>query len=161
MFKLMFYLNLTFFICWSNFVEGQSISRQVIGSCGNTGNIGNQIIQQTVGQPASTTVVKNDDIILRQGFHQPSGFYFIEDSQSCEFILSPNPNDGNFNINLPTFYHGAQLVIINTEGKLLVDKSIVSGISTHSLGNLVNGVYILKLTTLEGFVCEKRAIINN
>ena len=161
MFKLIFYLNFTFFICCSNLVEGQSISRQVIGSCGNTGNVGNQIIQQTIGQPASTTVVKNDEIILRQGFHQPTGFYFLEDSQSCEFILSPNPTEGNFNIDLPTFYQGAQLVIINSDGKLLADKPIISGITSHSLGDLANGVYILKLTTLEGFVCEKRAIINN
>lgn len=156
-----YYLVVLIFIVFNNLSESQTLSRQVIGTMGNTGSLDGKTIQQTAGQPVPTTVVKKDDIILRQGFHQPMGFYFIKDSQSCDFILSPNPSDGNFNIDLPNDYQGAQLVIINSEGKFIVDKLISCGISLHSLGDLANGIYILKLTTLEGYVCEKRAIINN
>lgn len=141
--------------------NAQSLSREVIGSGGGTYHGENRIIRQTIGQPSSTTVETEEDFTLRQGFQQPLSFSFYNTEMECDFILSPNPSTGIFNVDLPIEYGKGTLNVITMDGKELSKEEINTGITEHRLTDLPQGVYLVRVVTEEGYICEKRAVINN
>ena len=154
-------LVLLFALIFSFYSNAQSLSREVIGAGGGTYHGENRIIRQTIGQPSSTTVETEEDFTLRQGFQQPLSFSFYNTEMECDFILSPNPSTGIFSVDLPMEYGKGTLNVIAMDGKQLFKEEINTGITEHRLSELSSGVYLVRLVTEEGYICEKRAVINN
>src|ERR1700751_3041162 len=64
-------LIVSMIIIFSAKSNSQTLQRQSIGCAGTFTNTGGIVIQQTVGQPYSTTTSYTDNVIYRPGFQQP------------------------------------------------------------------------------------------
>ncbi len=70
----------------------------------------------------------------------------IAETNSLNAILSPNPNNGVFNINFNTIDNKTiDLFIINTAGQIVYTKQNVYNGSTIDLNNLNSGLYIVTI----------------
>jgi len=58
-----------------------------------------------------------------------------------EITLYPNPNDGNFTIELP---EKAYITVYNTLGMIVYEGSFMKGSHSFRLGHLADGVYLIK-----------------
>lgn len=63
--KLLFSIT----ICTQSICNAQSITPEVIGTAGEFHNLGNQMVQFTIGEPVVETF-ENDNQSITQGFHQ-------------------------------------------------------------------------------------------
>ena len=83
----------------------------------------------------------------------------LNDKNIFPFNLYPNPANTVVNINdVPV---GTSLQITDLSGKKVFNTVIKTGYITINTGSLINGVYILKLTSLNGETAVKKLIIKN
>ncbi len=73
----------------------------------------------------------------------------IIETNSLNAVLSPNPNNGIFNINFNSSEESVDLYIINTAGQIVYTKQKVDNGSTINLGNLNSGLYIVTLKSAQ------------
>jgi len=73
--------------------------------------------------------------------------------------LYPNPNNGEFTIQLPVVSHQLSVQVYNTLGEMVYQTKITQGASHISLPNPVPGVYLYRITSTEGTIKESRRFI--
>ncbi|MFN0189856.1 MAG: PKD domain-containing protein [Bacteroidia bacterium] len=98
-----------------------------------------------------------DNWFKRKHFiHVTSGVGLDEISQNF-FIISPNPNDGTFTLQLTDAVSGGMLYIYTMERKLVYSKLITDEINPtiHLPSSIAGGMYILQLQSDLGFQNSK------
>jgi ELWxxDGT repeat protein len=73
---------------------------------------------------------------------QPSG---IEQQEGKQVTVYPNPNDGSFQVVVPTTEHNSNIEIFNSLGVLIYHQPAEAGIKTIILPTIPKGIYILKV----------------
>jgi bacillopeptidase F len=73
----------------------------------------------------------------------------IFENKSTEIAIFPNPNQGSFELQIPSnlLNEKVHLVMLNLMGKVVYEQNLVQENSTINASHLVNGLYIVKLTT--------------
>ncbi|MBN8702010.1 MAG: T9SS type A sorting domain-containing protein [Bacteroidetes bacterium] len=82
----------------------------------------------------------------------------IEEETASYFGLYPNPNDGNFSVEVNSTLDNATLTIINNTGATVYTQAIEQNMSTVSLNTLPKGLYMVVITN-SGTTSTKRVII--
>ncbi len=80
--------------------------------------------------------------VITQSASTCSGITLIGNTETIDMNIYPNPNNGSFTIDVPL---RSSVVITDMLGKLIYDKKVEKGKSNINLGNLTNGVYLLKI----------------
>ena len=70
----------------------------------------------------------------------------IASNTTTNFNVYPNPTNGKFDINLP-LNTKANVSIVDTDGKLIIEKNNLSNGAQMNLGNVAPGVYLVNITT--------------
>lgn len=81
---------------------------------------------------------------------------------SKNIILYPQPAKDLLSISLNSLYNNIELKILDLNGKEIESKelSVTNGKTEHSLNNIANGVYILKITNSSFQTATKRLVIS-
>ncbi len=142
----------------------QSVQRQSIASTGTYMYSNNILIQQTIGQPYSTTTFYSKEVGFRPGFQQPSNFSLelIESTfQNINLRVYPNPAVYTVTIESSKTINDAVLQVVDMNGKLILNEKI-SEMKTHNINcnTWVNGVYFITLTNSQNNKCSSKLIIN-
>lgn len=83
---------LLLFLITSQLSSGQAILRSSISCFGSTYTDVGLILRQTAGQSSSTEVLKDKELVLRQGFQQPlAPMDTFRELAPLDFAISPNP----------------------------------------------------------------------
>ncbi len=147
---------LAFLFLLSNMAKAQTISRQSIGSYGAGGTINGRDFSQTIGQPYSTVVYNDADILINPGFQQSSYFGILKNAQNdLEDKKSLNedyhnlkiyPNPAHDKIHIVTEFERGFLQVVNMQGKRILRKKI-SSVSSASINcsDWISGPYIILL----------------
>lgn len=80
----------------------------------------------------------------------------LSEVKASDIILSPNPSNGKFTIQLPT-NNPVIVTITSIEGKII---QTLNGSNIIPVHNLTTGVYILQITSTEGKHIYKKHIVN-
>lgn len=135
---------------------GQSIERQVVSSYGSYAESGALALSSTVGEVATATL-EQADIILTQGFQQPSD---LDDTVGIDRIIRdlkihafPNPTTQKVILELNSDKELDVLIeVFDINGQQLnsgeIDQVTVLGRSVHEIdmGNYASGQYIIRLS---------------
>ena len=129
----------------------QEIIRENIGSTGTTNKIENIHFRQSIGQSsASTGVVYNNGIILRQGFQQPIlQINKIKplNGEELDVLVYPNPFRSDINITFPKIPSGkVHISIYDVKGKIIKNIDYLSLKELKiPLQDLAKGSYLLNI----------------
>jgi hypothetical protein len=79
---------------------------------------------------------------------------------TIEFGLYPNPNVGRFSVDLSALTQGAEISIIDMNGRVLQRQSVTFGQEKLDidLGAIENGIYLVRIETADGFGLKKFVI---
>ena len=147
---------LTFFfiigiISFPNLLNGQSLSRAVLGVGGGTFNISKTHINWTVGEAISGLHKSSDELLtIKSGFQQPNKILIRSKMSSVQpqVVIAPNPVSSILNMEIPTDLSDLQLnyQLIDAHGKVLIEPQQISVESTSlDLTNYPAGLYFLQL----------------
>jgi hypothetical protein len=126
--------------CASASVQAQKIIRSSMGSFGNSTTEGGNAFRQTVGQPSSTNVLSEDNIVLRQGFQQPlSGKAKMKAIKECTLYIGPNPATDMVNISVKESMDSREITVYNMMGELIFKTSTNSAEYQLNVSNYSNG----------------------
>jgi hypothetical protein len=129
------------------------VGRSSINCVGSSTISNGVLISQTGGQPSNVTVARTGNLVIRQGFQQANLLTYKVDQTDFDILLSPNPNDGNFNVSVRGIETGENLVykIYDLDGKLVKESSVdAPTIFTVSVPELVTGIYFIQMETTKG-----------
>ena len=142
--------------------SAQQISREVISPGGNIEKIENMSLNWTLGEIATATVYSGD-MILTEGFHQPTllvrqvqhlASRTAELPEGFEITAFPNPVSAQLQVRLkgdgtidPVF-----LVLISADGKILNRQKVDAVTSAHQIdmSSYLAGSYVLTCLGLDG-----------
>lgn len=151
-------------LCIGICCNAQTISQSSISAFGGSSRVEGLYFSQTAGQGSLHVQAKNDGVTLHQGFEQAMSLFANgTTSSTIQVIVYPNPNVGQFFIETDLSRDVAYtLVLFDSMGKLVHREELLAGgIERISLLNKVRpGVYILRITTVDGFIGSGRIIIN-
>jgi hypothetical protein len=111
------------------------------------------LISQTGGQPSSVTVSRTGNLVIRQGFQQSNLLTYKVDEADFDILLSPNPNDGNFNVSVRGFETGENLTykIYDVNGQIVKESNVEAPtIFVVSVPELVTGIYFIQMESTKG-----------
>ena len=106
------------------------------------------------------TVTVTDDIVANCVvtasvlIEQPSAIIDYVDNNS--FVISPNPNNGAFRIEMSNTVGIESIIIRNLLGQVVYSKSVNSSIEMVELGNVTSGVYFITAGNLTKRVIVKK-----
>lgn len=83
----------------------------------------------------------------------------IEEFESNEFNIYPNPSQGSISIDLSGLKGPQILSIIDTKGAIVVNENVASGTVISYDLNIERGVYIVRLSDQNGIVRRARLVI--
>ncbi|KAF2518564.1 choice-of-anchor D domain-containing protein [Flavobacterium salilacus subsp. salilacus] len=83
--------------------------------------------------------------------------FFQTTTTKNEVVLYPNPNDGEFQIELPSVDEAAQVEVFDTLGKQVISKKVV-GKETINLENAGKGIYMVVITSGDNVTTKKVVI---
>ena len=140
------------------YIQAQSIDRQVIGTGG--GNFKSSTIQSdhTVGEAITTTLIKGT-FVLSQGFQQPESGGVVGKvipKITVKYSLYPNPAAEYITLELNSDARGEVLIsIVNMLGQQLYMQSKVVNIypqykETFSIDQFAAGAYIFNIYQKDG-----------
>ena len=69
----------------------------------------------------------------------------INDNIVSDFFISPNPNNGEFEINLSYLKSNTRLEILDLSGKLIYENIIDSRNKSVNINSISRGVYLISL----------------
>jgi subtilisin family serine protease len=69
----------------------------------------------------------------------------VENFSKSDFILTPNPTNGILNVVFPDKSKNATVVIYNSIGQMIMQKSISKDLYSIDLSNLSNGIYLYSI----------------
>ena len=151
-----------FFLIISTFGFSQNLSLSVIPAQGGFDKTENISLEWTLGESIIETVSK-DQIILTQGFHQ-SFIQRILNVYETPFniLIYPNPAYSQFNVHLDiAIEEQLFLRLFDIHGRGLKEASVYAGVRDViiDVSNLSSGLYLLKISDLNGSVFESHKII--
>lgn len=79
----------------------------------------------------------------------------IAENEKIDFQLSPNPCNGQFSIKMDDEAHVSVYSILGQ----LIHQQTIDGDATINLGNVVSGIYIVKIQTESGAVATRKVIV--
>ena len=79
----------------------------------------------------------------------------IEENEGETFSIYPNPNNGNFTIELSKKNVNATIEIFNSIGKLIWKKQLFKKLNKIDLDNISTGIYFIKVTNGFSYVIKK------
>jgi len=138
------------------FVNGQSISPEVIASAGTHFTGSNAQLSWTIGEPVITTV-SNGSNIITQGFHQTLLNITSVEEQNIAGVnvtVFPNPTSDKVNINLVNNLKDLQMDLFDMNGKLLQARKIgvAEGTVQISMMEYARANYLLRIYSIDGSV---------
>lgn len=94
---------------------------------------------------------RSDSLLIQTSFG-------LEEQLNRSFSVFPNPNQGVFQVRLPSWAQG-ELTVINAAGQELIMQAISGGQTTYSLAlDLPTGVYLLRFRSKEQVVSRRMII---
>lgn len=143
--KIVFIILLNFLF---NFSKSQTISNEIISSCGNSFSVSTYQIDFTVSDIIIETF-SNQNLTLTQGFQQGNLFIseVIENNNSqIEIIAFPNPTTNKITLDFKENFHQIyNCIIFDLNGKILFDYTIDKNIFEIDFSNYSCGVYYLTI----------------
>jgi len=99
-------------------------------------------------------IVANCVVTASVLIEQPSAIIDYVDNNS--FVISPNPNNGAFRIEMSNTVGIESIIIRNLLGQVVYSKSVNSSIEMVELGNVTSGVYFITAGNLTKRVIVKK-----
>jgi hypothetical protein len=90
--------------------------------------------------------------------NQELGPVGIGEIGKTNFVVYPNPNHGSFRITNPVSEE-AIISIYNINGQLVTEEKISSGESVFNPGNIANGIYMARISKLNGDLLDREKIV--
>jgi hypothetical protein len=142
-------LKLSALLALGLFVTGAQAQEALPATGGNaSGSSGS--VSYSVGQVFYYTLA-GDNVTLLQGVQQPYEISVISGMEnaggiSLDCMVYPNPTMDKLTMKVDSFDPGnLSFQLFNPNGKLLVNKKLTGKETTISLGNLMPGIYFLKV----------------
>jgi hypothetical protein len=124
--------------------NAQSISPQVVATSGNTTQNGSVILEQTIGEPLTTSQSAGSNL-LTQGFHQPAVTAVgIDEWTQANVTLFPNPSVDYAEIHVPSLVY-TEYAVYDASGRLVAQNPLESDQFIINIQNYESGVYKLML----------------
>lgn len=104
-------------------VDGQSISRQVIGITGGEAQLSNTTVSWTVGEPfIGKATSPKEDFVATVGFQQPSLLFIpLSEADPFQISIAPNPTQDYVTISqLDLDNQPLSLSLTNSQGQVLI-----------------------------------------
>ena len=151
-----FYLTLALIVTGGNCLHAQSLSMEVIGSCGDHFSASGTSISWTLGEVMSETYTSGS-VHLTQGFHQPEDFKQQTDgidTYGNNFSITVFPNPAKDFTQL--FIEGSDepffLSIYDASGKLIISRTDINNSLEIPTSNIERGMYFIHVTGTDGYV---------
>lgn len=159
--KQFFTFLLLLFIAANN-VYGQKLLRSSLSSFGAIKHENGTTYRQTIGQPSSTTVVSNENHVLRQGFQQPLSHIHSGSQKEKQFTLylSPNPASSKVTLRFAEEIGENQVAVFDMMGKLQFKTIVQSSDYELDISNLSRGIYMVNVISKSGYCCSQKLIVN-
>ena len=129
-----------------SFFKGRA--QEVISPAGAQATSASVQLSWTVGEPVIGTF-SGSAFILTQGFHQSRLTITAIDPSTLmgmEIHVYPNPTSAGATVSiLNGFSQGHQLILVNSEGKVLLTKKIRNACETIGLESYPPGVYMIRI----------------
>ena len=142
------YIILSFLLCYFN-VTSQTISKQVIGSTGQTSSASNTTISYTVGEVIVGPMLSDDTLVQLGNGYYPSLDLSVLSTENEEINMQikvfPNPVNESLYISHPTEEIFA-IQIIDVNGKLVFDKKHNKN-APIPMQSFELGTYFVKVTS--------------
>ncbi len=139
----------------------QNIVRQSLSCLGSNNITEGVFLRQTVGQSSNTSIISNDNGLIRQGFLQPISLkgvkYYAE--TNLELIVYPNPTENIFYINIEGEQEDYTILVYDVLGKAIYSRMILN--KTNTLINSIKwypGIYIIKVFNKNKLLSTKKII---
>lgn len=143
-------LGFVLFFCFSVSLNAQSLGRQLIGSAGGTGRIGDLQISWSLGEVAVARLnaANGGEGQLTEGFQQPRLLPLSEGMDPLSVQIAPNPVRNILQIYLPGDAKVEWTLTLNdVTGKTLLRRTgLTVGNAEIDLGPFPSGVYFLGLS---------------
>ncbi len=131
---------------------GIAKAQQVVSTAGNHSITGTVQLSWTIGEPVISTL-SNGSNILTQGMHQSKLLIdAIEEIELSGLVISAFPNPTNEFVNLQVHqlltdqpWKEFSFVLYDMNGKVLMQKQIVSTETVIQMNNYVSSTYFLKV----------------
>jgi len=141
--KMSFFLVLLFLL---PFFKGRA--QEVISPAGAHGSSASVLLSWTVGEPVIETF-SGSAFVLTQGFHQGRLTITAIDPYTLmgvEIHVYPNPTSAGATVSiLNGFSQGHQLMLFDSEGRVLLTKKIRNACETIGLESYPPGVYMIRI----------------
>jgi hypothetical protein len=139
----------------------QQLVRSTVSSFGSVVRNGELYLSQTAGQGSLHTSSYSDELVLRQGFQQPTK-NLNSQSNSCLVSVFPNPNNGSFHFLTNTTENDPiTIALVDVNGKsfmnLNAEESRTKFIDFSS--RMPVGIYILQLHNSKGMCATEKLIV--
>jgi hypothetical protein len=82
----------------------------------------------------------------------------ITNNKALEFSISPNPNNGTFDIVMPILYENTTVKILDLSGKIIFSEKLSQKKQRLDIHNISRGIYIISLNQ-NGIVKTNKLII--
>jgi hypothetical protein len=125
--KKVLLLSLIFFLCLIKSYGQAAITRSVVASTGGSAQVGNTLIQFTVGEVATLTL-QSAGVMLTQGFQQPetTASNFVPNAVG-NMRVYPNPAVGKTKIDFDLLTDGKVIInLVNNAGQIVHSSSVTS-----------------------------------
>lgn len=122
----------------------QTMERQLVGSAGGQNQIGNVLVEHSIGEPIVGSTSSSSHV-LTSGFHQPQIVVFsLEENSEMFAKIFPNPSNGIVYVQPSNELDVYSLQLMDVSGKLLLQKDGQGqmGLDLHSYAN---GIYFLSI----------------
>ncbi len=155
-----FFLSLHIALISCTHLSGQTVMRSSMGCIGATYTENGLILRQTVGQSSNTTVIRNEEFVVRQGFQQP--IYIVNSLEAyipVDFELFPNPANHYTSIVFKEQVNQYSIIIRNINGAVL-DKFDNQSLQSKELllEDYMSGVYIVTIVSNERIGIRKLVV---
>jgi hypothetical protein len=145
-------------LCICPAISAQQLSRQVTVSAAGVSSAGNYILSQTVGE-AVVEIFNSQDLILTQGFQQPSTKdYYVLGNITENIIVYPNPVSDILKVRLGGSVSRDYIIsIVNVTGITVISnsQSVIQGDIMDMeipVGNLYDGIYFVSIRSVDNIV---------
>lgn len=126
--------------------QAQSLQRQVVGSAGSYMYSEGTLVQQTVGQPYSTTTRHEENMSYRPGFQQPI-FKVNLIRSTINLDVFPNPATNWVILQSTKTLSNVKIQVVDIAGKVIVNQQIDEFKSyTINCEEWLNGIYVISLS---------------
>jgi len=124
------------------------LAQQVVATSGGTLSNSNGSISYTIGEGVAQTLTQGN-IALTQGFHQTTlSVKIISELKDLDFSVSVSPNPASDLLKIKVTkdnVSGLQFLLLDINGKLILQKNLEGNETTVSVNQLIEGLYILMI----------------